>query len=217
MHSEYGRERRAFFAGRKVDGTRTAARVGRRYSGGWMGRKGKAAQAGWKRPVAGILLGGFAVVALLGLSSYRPRGGDDWAGPVGHRLAGALLEVAGMGGYAAALFLLAVACALVAGRPRLSFARAGSVLLCALAAAALVVATDLWALRAAAGAAKLSVAGGALALRGAAAAISQVREMEEERASRKAETLLIEADEDARVPVAKKAEALALKCAPEGG
>src|SRR5438045_1136316 len=159
-----------------------------------MGRKSKSARPGWKRPVAGILMGGFAVLALLGLSSYRLRGGDDWAGPVGHRLAGALLEVAGVGGYAAALFLLAVACAWVAGRPRLSFARAGSwllfslsfmglvdllarsrvqghpaggvvgsllagaaraalsvpgaaVVLCALAAAALVVATDLWALR----------------------------------------------------------------------
>ncbi|HEX9578878.1 MAG TPA: DNA translocase FtsK, partial [Myxococcales bacterium] len=104
--------------------------------------------------------------------------------------------------------------ALLAGAARAALSVPGAaVLLCALAAAALVVATDLWALRAAAGAAKLSVAGGALALRGAAAAISQAREMEEERASRKAEALLIEADEDARVPVAKRAEALALECA----
>src|SRR5438045_7466117 len=103
-----------------------------------MGRKSKSARPGWKRPVAGILMGGFAVLALLGLSSYRLRGGDDWAGPVGHRLAGALLEVAGVGGYAAALFLLAVACAWVAGRPRLSFARAGSWLLFSLSFMGLV-------------------------------------------------------------------------------
>src|SRR5438876_843119 len=102
-----------------------------------MGRKSKGAQPGWKRPVAGILMGGAARAAL---------------------------SVPG-----------------------------AAVVLCALAAAALVVATDLWALRAAAGAAKLSVAGGALAIRGAAAAISKVREREEE---------LFEADEDARVPVA---------------
>ena len=190
-----------------------------------MGRKGKSGEkAQWKKPVTGILLGGFASLALLGLSSYKPGAGAlDWAGPVGHGLAGALLEAVGVGAYAAALFLLAVACALVVGRPRISFARASSwllfslcsmglvdllahgrlqghpaggalgavlagaartalsvpgaaVLLCALAAAALVVATDLWALRAAAGAAKLGVAGGTLAIKGAAAAISRVRE-----------------------------------------
>ena len=217
-----------------------------------MGRKGKSAPAGWKRPVAGILLGGFSLLALLGLSSYQPRGGGDWAGPLGHRLAGALLEVAGVGGYAAAMFLFAVACALVAGRPRLSFARAGSwllfslstmglldllargrlqghaaggavgatlagaaraalsvpgaaVLLCALAAAALVVATDRWALRAAAGAARLGVAGGTLALRGAAAAIWKVREA--------GEGDLLEAGDDARVPVARRV--LAIECGNE--
>jgi S-DNA-T family DNA segregation ATPase FtsK/SpoIIIE len=210
-----------------------------------MGRKAKNAPAGWKRPVAGILLGGFAAVALLGLSSYRPRGGENWAGPVGHRLAGALLEAAGVGGYAAAIFLLAVACALVVGRPKISFARAGSWLLFSIslmgildllahsrlqghpaggflgamlagaARAALSVpgaavllcalATDLWALRAAAGAAKLSVAGGALAFRGAAAAIARVREREEE---------LLDADDDARIvaPSAAK-KALAVECA----
>jgi S-DNA-T family DNA segregation ATPase FtsK/SpoIIIE len=192
-----------------------------------MGRKGKnGAQAGgvsWKRPVVGILLGAFAVVVLLGLSSYRPRApGQNWAGPVGQGMAGALLDLTGVGGYALALFLFAVACALVAGWPRLSFARAGSwllfslcamgivdlfvharlqghapggalgsmlagsarsalsvpgaaVLLCAVAAAALVIATDLWALHAARGAAKLSVAGGALAFKGAAAAIAKAR------------------------------------------
>src|SRR5438128_1918922 len=103
-----------------------------------MARKSQSKGAGWKRPVSGILLGGFALVALLGLSSYRPRGGDDWAGPVGHRLAGALLEAAGVGGYAAALFLLAVGCAWVAGRPRLSFARAGSWLLFSLSFMSLI-------------------------------------------------------------------------------
>jgi len=192
-----------------------------------MGRKGKKAardgRMNWKRPVAGILLGAFAVVVLLGLSSYRPRAaGHNWAGPVGQGVAGALLDLAGVGGYALAIFLFALACALVAGWPRLSFARAGSwllfslcamgmvdlfvharlqghapggalgsmlagsarsalsvpgaaVLLCAVAAAALVIATDLWALHAARGAAKLGVAGGALAFKGAALAIAKAR------------------------------------------
>ena len=95
--------------------------------------------AAWKRPVGGILLGGAAAVALLGLSSYAPRGGPaNWAGPVGHRLAGALLEVAGVGAYAGALFLLAVALTLIAGRPRLSFSRAASWLLVCLSAIALL-------------------------------------------------------------------------------
>src|SRR5260221_419380 len=184
-----------------------------------MGRKGKraaAAEIHWKRPVAGILLGGFSLVMLLGLSSYRPRAAaENWAGPVGHGVAGALLEAVGVGGYALAIFLVAVACALTLGRPRISFARASSwllfslcsmglvdllvhtrlqghavggaagallsaaarselsvpgaaVLLGALCAAALVIATDLWALHAAKGAAKLGVAGGALAFKGAA-------------------------------------------------
>ena len=73
-----------------------------------MGRKGKASPkaqpaktAGLKKPVAGILLGGFAALAMLGLSSYRPHGAaGNWAGPVGHGLAGILLEAAGVGGYA---------------------------------------------------------------------------------------------------------------------
>src|SRR5205807_2663640 len=56
----------------------------------------------------------------------------------GHRLAAALLEIAGVGGYAMALFLLAVGCALVAGRPRLSFSRAGSWLLFSLCTMSLV-------------------------------------------------------------------------------
>ena len=108
-----------------------------------MGRKGKnGAQAEglrWKRPVAGILLGAFAVVVLLGLSSYRPRAvAHNWAGPVGQGVAGALLDLAGVGGYALALFLCAVACALVAGWPRLSFARAGSWLLFSVCAMGLV-------------------------------------------------------------------------------
>jgi len=173
--------------------------------------------------VAGILLGAFALVLLLGLSSYRPRAAaENWAGPVGHRIAGALLDLSGVGGYALALFLCAISCALIVGRPRLSFGRAGSwllfslaamgivdlfvrsrlqghapggalgallagtarselsvagaaVLLCAVAAAALVIATDLWALHAARSAARLGVAGGALAIKGAAAAIAKAR------------------------------------------
>ncbi|HZR08255.1 MAG TPA: DNA translocase FtsK 4TM domain-containing protein [Myxococcales bacterium] len=192
-----------------------------------MGRKGKngsaAKGAAWKKPVAGILLAGCALLSLLALASYRPRAAyENWAGPVGHGFAGGLLEATGAGAYAAAIFVLAVGCALLAGRPRLSFARAGSwllfsicamglvgllvharlqghpaggaagailagaaraalsvpgaaVLLFALAGAALVVATDVWALHAARGAAKLGVAGGVLAVRGAAAAIAKAR------------------------------------------
>src|SRR5438270_3439437 len=191
-----------------------------------MGRKGKNGSglkhAGWK-PVVGILLAGVSLVSILALSSYRPRGAaGNLAGPVGYGLAAGLLEATGIGAYALAIFLLAIACALLVGRPRLSFARAGSwltfslctmglvdllvhvriqghaaggaagamlagvarsalsvpgaaVLLCAVAAAALVVATDLWALHAARGAARLGVAGGALAVRGAAAAIAKAR------------------------------------------
>jgi len=106
-----------------------------------MGRRTKSAppRARWGKPVAGILLGGVSLLVLLGLSSYRPRAAlQNWAGPAGHRLAGALLEVAGAGGYALAIFLLAVACALTLGRPRLSFARAGSWLLFSLCAMGLV-------------------------------------------------------------------------------
>ncbi|MGZ6142999.1 MAG: DNA translocase FtsK 4TM domain-containing protein [Myxococcales bacterium] len=106
-----------------------------------MGRKksAPASAVAWKRPVAGILLGGFALLMLLGLWSYRPRAAaENWAGPVGQRLAGAMLETAGVGGYALGLFLLAVACALVIGRPRLSFARAGSWLLFSLCSMGLV-------------------------------------------------------------------------------
>ena len=192
-----------------------------------MGRKGKngapAEGGSWQKPVAGILLGGVAVVSLLALSSYQPRGSTgNWAGPVGYGVAGLLLEAIGVGGYACALFLLTASCALLFGRPRLSFARSGSwllfavcamglldllvharlqghpaggeagalvataaraalsvpgaaVVLGALAGAALVVATDLWALHAASGAARLGVAGGALAVRGAAAALAKAR------------------------------------------
>src|SRR4051794_9008825 len=101
-----------------------------------MGRKGKSGsaqprgreQAGRNtplvRPVAGILLGGFSMLLLLGLSSYEPRAqGANWAGPVGHGLASSLLDIAGAGGYVIALSLLVLACALLFGRPRLSFAR----------------------------------------------------------------------------------------------
>ncbi|MGZ6125661.1 MAG: DNA translocase FtsK 4TM domain-containing protein, partial [Myxococcales bacterium] len=219
-----------------------------------MGRKGKNASApkgvAWKKPVAGILLAGFALVSLLALASYRPRAAaGNWAGPVGHGFAGSLLEATGMGAYAFAVFLLAVACALLVGRPRLSFARAGSWLtfsVCAMGlvgllvharlqghapggatgailadmartalsvpGAALVVATDLWALHAARGAAKLGVAGGVLAVRGAAAAIAKARTVS------LGDGGLI-AGEDARIvdprPQISKQAALALAAAQE--
>ena len=55
---------------------------------------GRPKEAAWKGPVAGILLAGIALVALLGLWSYGPRApGANWAGPVGYTVAGALLEV----------------------------------------------------------------------------------------------------------------------------
>src|SRR3954453_23372427 len=106
-----------------------------------MGRKGKSApaKASWNGPVAGILLGGCSLLLLLGLTSYRPRAAAlNWAGPVGHGLAGALLGMAGVGGYALALFLIAVSSALVGGRPRISFARASSWLLFSLCAMGLL-------------------------------------------------------------------------------
>ena len=175
------------------------------------------------RPVVGILLGGSALVLLLGLVSYRPKlAGENLAGPVGHTLAATLLDTLGLGAYAAAGFLLICSFALLAGRPRLNplrvFAWAAAcagamalaallvhaklqghlaggvvgalaaawlrgalstagaaVLLSALFAAALVVATDLWALRAAAAAGRLSFAGGALAFKGAALAVDAAR------------------------------------------
>src|SRR3954464_3167553 len=177
----------------------------------------------WRRPVAGILLGGIAVLAFLALASYSPRHGVDWAGPIGRLLAEGLLEAAGIGAYGIVLLLAAVSSTLVARRPRLSLARAGSwivfsacamalvdlavpspiqghapggalgfalasfaeaglstwgagVLLAASACAALVVATDLWALRAAFAAGKLGIAGSALAARGAGAAFSRSRD-----------------------------------------
>jgi S-DNA-T family DNA segregation ATPase FtsK/SpoIIIE len=172
--------------------------------------------------VVGILLSGLSLLAFLGLSTYRPHAAaENWAGPVGHKLAGILLGFAGMGAYALALFVSLVAAALLVGR-RVSFARTlawlcfaasamalvallvharvqghppggllgalaagtlrgalatvgAAVLLSAVALAALTVATDLWALRAAAAAGKFGIAGGALALRGAALAVNAVR------------------------------------------
>src|SRR5258708_23902366 len=94
-----------------------------------MGRKGKSAVAAgkWKKPVAGILTGGVSLLLLLALSSYRPRAAvDNWAGPVGHSLAGAILTTAGIGGYALALFLIAASRALGVGRPPISFPRTRS-------------------------------------------------------------------------------------------
>src|SRR5436853_3522164 len=65
---------------------------------------------------------------------------------------------------------------MLAGAARSALSVPGAiVLLCAVGGAALVVATDLWALHAARGAARLGVAGGALAVRGAAAAIAKAR------------------------------------------
>src|SRR2546429_6805129 len=96
-----------------------------------MGRKGKNGSApkdaGWKKPVLGILLAGCALVSVLALSSYQPRGAaGNWAGPVGYGLAGSLLETAGIGADASGIFLLAVPCALLLGPPPLSFAPAGA-------------------------------------------------------------------------------------------
>ena len=76
-----------------------------------MGSKGKNGVAprgpSWRTPVAGILLAGVALLSLLALWSYRPRGAsENWAGPVGHSFAGTLLEATGFGGYALALFQL---------------------------------------------------------------------------------------------------------------
>jgi S-DNA-T family DNA segregation ATPase FtsK/SpoIIIE len=228
-----------------------------------MGRKGKSAVAAakWTKPVAGILMGGVSLLLLLALSSYRPRAAmENWAGPVGHSLAGVILTTAGVGGYALVLFLIAVSCALVLGRPRISFARACSwllfslcsmglvdllvrarlqghapggvagamlggaaraalsvpgaaVLLTALSAAALVIATDLWALHAAKGAARMGVAGGALAFKGAAAAIAKART-----ASVGDEPMDFGDDERIFLPEPerrKKAQALALAAAEE--
>jgi S-DNA-T family DNA segregation ATPase FtsK/SpoIIIE len=100
---------------------------------------GRPAEAAWKRPVAGILLAGIAAVALLGLWSYGPRTPDaNWAGPVGHAVAGALLGVAGVGAYALAVSIIAVAIALVVGRPRVSISNAASWLLFCISLMALV-------------------------------------------------------------------------------
>src|SRR5207248_4801588 len=122
------------------------ARVRARERGGTLARTNKGAGAqgskdgpAWQRPVAGILLGGVSLVALLALASYRPYGrGLDWAGPLGRLVAGALLEAAGVGAYAAVILLAAFAAALVVGRPRLSLARAGSWLAFSACAMALV-------------------------------------------------------------------------------
>ncbi len=187
------------------------------------GRSAAAAPSHHGRAVAGILLGGVALVALLGLSSYQPRGaGSNLAGPVGHGVAGALLDVAGLGAYAGALLVLVTASGLAFGWPKLSASRwlswlffalaamalvdlaahvrvqghlagglvgsslaavargslsgpGAAVLLSAIASAALVVATDLWALRLAGAAGKLGLAGGSLAVKGAAVAFSRMR------------------------------------------
>jgi S-DNA-T family DNA segregation ATPase FtsK/SpoIIIE len=178
-----------------------------------------------------ILLLGSCLLFLLGLSTYRPhQPAANWAGPLGHGLAAALLGVTGVGAYAAVLFLALVAVSLLAGHPKLTFSRTlawlvacgaamallglllrvrvqghlpgglagalvagalrgafstvgAAVLLSAIGLAALTVATDLWALRAAAAAGKLGLAGGAMALKGAAAAVSAARGSRDEEAA----------------------------------
>jgi S-DNA-T family DNA segregation ATPase FtsK/SpoIIIE len=99
----------------------------------------KPQSAHWRRPVAGILLAGSALVALLGLSSYSPQErAANWAGPVGYAMARAMLQAAGVGAYAFALGLLALSVVLVSGRPRPSFSRGASWLLFCLSLVALV-------------------------------------------------------------------------------
>jgi S-DNA-T family DNA segregation ATPase FtsK/SpoIIIE len=181
--------------------------------------------------VVGILLLGSSLVFLLGLSTYRPhQPAANWAGPLGHGLAAALLGVTGVGAYAAVLFLALVAVSLLAGHPKFNFSRTlswvvacgaamallglflrvrvqghlpgglagalvagalrgafstvgAAVLLSAIGLAALTVATDLWALRAAAAAGKLGLAGGAMVLKGAAAAVGAARGSRDEEAA----------------------------------
>ena len=212
---------------------------------------GRTKAVAWQRPVAGILLGAVAVIALLGLSSYGPRlPAQNWAGPVGFTVAEVLLEMAGVGAYAAALFVLAIGIALVAGRPRLSFSSCGSwtvfclafvglvhlavrmrlqghapggavgaivargaqaalstwgaaVVLLAIAAAALVVATDLWALRAALAAGRLGFTGGARAVKGAAEAFSRVRAAAD-RAAEEEDEEPFDPDPDVRITLAPR-------------
>ena len=78
--------------------------------------------------------------------------------------------------------------ALLAGSLRSSLSTVGAALLLFSAtAAALVVATDLWALRAAAVAGRMSLAGGALAMRGAVGAVNLARERAAARAAQEAE------------------------------
>src|SRR5256885_9356516 len=95
-----------------------------------MGRKGKNGSApkdaGWKKPVLGILLAGCALVSVLALSSYQPRGAaGNWAGPVGYGLAGSLLETAGLGADGFRVFLLARAFAPPLGPPPLPVSPGG--------------------------------------------------------------------------------------------
>ena len=94
-------------------------------------------ETAWHRPVAGILLAAIGIVTLLGLWSYGARAQANWAGPVGHRVAGVLLELVGAGAYAAAVFLLAVAATLMGGR-RFTFTRAASWFLLSLSVVALL-------------------------------------------------------------------------------
>jgi S-DNA-T family DNA segregation ATPase FtsK/SpoIIIE len=97
----------------------------------------KPGETAWHQPVTGILFAAMAIVTLLGLWSYGARPQANWAGPVGHQVAGALLELVGAGAYAAAVFLLVVGATLIAGR-RFTFSRAASWLLLSLSVVALL-------------------------------------------------------------------------------
>src|SRR5437870_4759294 len=114
------------------------ARRERGGSGGGKARKSDA-PAAHGRAVAGILLGGAAVLSLLALATFQPRiPKANWAGPVGHGFANVVLEVAGLGAYAAGALILLAAVALVAGWPRLGASRWASWLVFGVAAMALV-------------------------------------------------------------------------------
>ena len=103
--------------------------MARRESQGKKAKSGAARKRGegagrFLRPVSGLLLGGSALVMLLGLYSYKPKVAvENLAGPLGHSLAATLLEALGVGAWALGLFFLLCASALLSGWPRLTAAR----------------------------------------------------------------------------------------------
>jgi S-DNA-T family DNA segregation ATPase FtsK/SpoIIIE len=103
--------------------------MGKRESQGKKVKQGAARKGGegagrFFRPVSGLLLGGSALVLLLGLYSYKPKVAvENLAGPLGHSLAATLLEALGVGAWALAFFFLLCASALLSGWPRLTAAR----------------------------------------------------------------------------------------------